>query len=68
MVASNINTCAHCRVEIKADQRWVRKKVYEPVFAEREPQYRRYHAELCNGHELSCWEMHLLQADSRLAA
>lgn len=39
MVASNINTCAHCRVEIKADQRWVRKKVYEPVFAEREPQY-----------------------------
>jgi hypothetical protein len=29
----------------------------------------RYHAELFDGQELSCWERHLLQADSgRLAA
>lgn len=69
MVAGNANTCAHCGAEINADQRWVREKVYAPASAEREPQYRRYHAELFNGHELSCWEMHLLQADSgRLAA
>jgi hypothetical protein len=49
--------------EIETGQRWVREKVYEPALAGREPQYRRYHAELFDGQQLSCWERHLLQAD-----
>jgi hypothetical protein len=69
MVASCTNICAHCATEIEAGQRWVREKVYEPAPAGRESRYRRYHAELFEGQELSCWERHLLQPDSaRLAA
>ena len=69
MDASHANICAHCGAEIEAGQRWVREKVYEPAFAGGEPQYHRYHAELFDGLELSCWERHLLQADrGRLAA
>ena len=69
MVASHANICAHCGAEIETGQRWVREKVYEPALAGRQPQYRRYHAELSDGQELSCWERHLLRADSgRLAA
>jgi len=69
MVASRANICTNCGAEIETGQRWVREKVYEPALAGRQPQYRRYHAELSDGQELSCWERHLLQADSgRLAA
>ena len=70
MVAICINnTCAHCGAQIEEGQRWVREKVYEPALAGREPQYRRFHAELLDGQDLSCWETHLLQRDSgRLAA
>ncbi len=69
MVASCTNICACCSAEIEAGQRWVREKVYEAALAGREPRYRRYHAELFEGQELSCWERHLLQPDSaRLAA
>jgi hypothetical protein len=69
MIASHANTCARCGAEIEAGQRWVRAKVYEPVFAGNEPRYHRYHAEPFDGQELSCWERHLLQADrGRLAA
>jgi hypothetical protein len=69
MVASYTNFCAHCAAEIEAGQRWVREKVYEPALAGPEPRYRRYHAELFEGQELSCWERHLLQLNSaRLAA
>ena len=61
--------CAHCAAEIEVEQRWVREKVYEPALDGREPRYRRYHAELFDGQELSCWERHLLRADrDRLAA
>ena len=69
MVASHANICTHCGAEIETGQRWVREKVYEAALAGRQPQYRRYHAELSDGLELSCWERHLIQADSgRLAA
>ena len=69
MVASHANICTHCGAEIETGQRWVREKVYEPTLAGLEPQYRRYHAEPFGEQELSCWERHLLQADSgRLAA
>jgi NMD protein affecting ribosome stability and mRNA decay len=69
MVVSHVNICTRCGAEIETGQRWVREKVYEPALAGLEPQYRRYHAELFDGQQLSCWERHLLQADSgRLAA
>jgi hypothetical protein len=69
MVASHANICTHCGAEIETGQRWVREKVYEAALAVRQPQYRRYHAELSDGQELSCWERHLIQAGSgRLAA
>ena len=69
MVTSRANLCAHCGEEIETGQRWVREKIYQPAFARREPQYHRYHAELFEGQELSCWERHLLEADSgKLAA
>jgi hypothetical protein len=69
MVSSCTNICAYCSAEIEAGQRWVREKVHEAALAGREPRYRRYHAELFEGQELSCWERHLLQLDSaRLAA
>jgi len=46
-----------------------REKAYERALAGCEPRYHRYHTELFDGHELSCWERHLLQANSgRLAA
>jgi hypothetical protein len=54
---------------VESGQRWVREKVYEPALAGREPRYRRYHAELLYGQELSCWERHLQRTDrDRLAA
>ena len=69
MVATHANICTHCGAEIETGQRWVREKVYEAALAGRQPQYRRYHAEVSDGQELSCWERHLIQADSgRLAA
>ena len=68
MVASRTNLCAHCGEEIETGQRWVREKTYQPAFAMREPQYHRYHAELFEGQELSCWERQLLEADRRKLA
>jgi hypothetical protein len=46
------------------DQRWVREKVYDPAPQnDREPSYRRYHAEVFSGEQLSCWEKHQLQRE-----
>lgn len=68
MIAS-CDICVHCGGEIEAGQRWVREKAYERALAGCEPRYHRYHTELFDGQELSCWERHLLQANSgRLAA
>ena len=57
--------CAYCGWSIKEGQRWVREKIYEPVVAGRDPIYRRYHAELFDGQELSCWEKQLVESESR---
>lgn len=54
--------CACCRSAITAGERWVREKIYEP-FAENTPRYRRYHADLFVGEELSCWEKHEMERD-----
>ncbi len=53
----NAHECAYCRSAIAAGERWVREKIHEP-FAGNAPRYRRYHADLFTGEELSCWEKH----------
>jgi hypothetical protein len=54
--------CAYCRSAIAPGERWVREKIYEP-FALNAPRYRRYHADLFAGEELSCWEKHEMELD-----
>lgn len=56
--------CACCGSPIEAEQRWVREKVYEPAFTGRDPSYRRYHAELFAGQQLSCWEKHQMETQT----
>ncbi len=60
--AFSAHECAHCRSAIAPGERWVREKIYEP-FVENAPRYRRYHADLFAGEELSCWEKHEMQLD-----
>jgi hypothetical protein len=55
--------CAYCGSPIEAEQRWVREKIYEPVLAEGAPNYRRYHVELFDGQELSCWEKYRMETE-----
>ena len=64
MTISNTHECGYCRSSIAFGQRWVREKVYDPVpQTDREPSYRRFHAEVFSGEELSCWERHQLQQE-----
>jgi hypothetical protein len=63
----NAHECTYCRSAITAGERWVREKIYEP-FAGNAPRYRRYHAELFVGEELSCWEKHEMERDLARAA
>jgi len=53
--------CAYCGSQIDPGTRWVREKIYEPALNGREPRYSRYHADLFDGQEVSCWEKHLLE-------
>jgi len=56
--------CAHCRSVIVSGERWVREKIQEPVAAPAcETRYRRYHADLFDGEELSCWERHQMEQE-----
>lgn len=54
--------CAYCRSPIASGERWVREKIYEPI-AVNAPRYRRYHADLFAGDQLSCWEKHELEQE-----
>ena len=63
------NKCAYCGSPIEEGQRWVREKIYEVAFTGRDPRYHRYHAELFEGQELSCWEKHEMEKEvARIAA
>jgi len=63
------NKCAYCGSPIEEGQRWVREKIYEPTLGGRDPRYRRYHAELFEAQELSCWEKHEMEREIvRIAA
>jgi hypothetical protein len=55
--------CAYCRATIASGKRWVREKICEPALVGQGPRYRRYHAELFTGEELSCWEKHQIEQD-----
>jgi hypothetical protein len=59
--------CAYCRSSIAAGQRWVREKIQEP-FATDDPRYHRYHADLFGEEELSCWEKHQMQQQTKKPA
>jgi hypothetical protein len=59
-----LNQCAYCRSPIVSGQRWVREKIYDPAPNGRDPSYRRYHAELSAGQEISCWEKHRMKTEN----
>ena len=61
--------CVYCGSPIEPGERWVRQKIYEPALNGREPRYHRYHADLFDGQEVSCWEKHLVEQEiARMAA
>jgi hypothetical protein len=60
---ANCSTCAYCGAPIGEGERWVREKIYEPAFAGRAPNYQRYHADLFDENELSCWEKHQIEIE-----
>jgi hypothetical protein len=55
--------CAYCRAPIESGQPWVREKIYESTHTAGGPCYRRYHADLFAGAEVSCWEKHQMELD-----
>jgi hypothetical protein len=55
--------CAYCRAPIASGQRWVREKIYESTFVGQDARYRRYHADLFVGEDVSCWEKHLVRQE-----
>jgi hypothetical protein len=61
--------CAQCRGTIASGERWVREKIYEPTLVGQDARYRRYHADLFDGEEVSCWEKHRMELEiARTAA
>ena len=63
MIVGCVNHCAYCGSPISSGQRWVREKIYNSALNGRDPSYRRYHAELFGGQEISCWEKHQMEAE-----
>lgn len=64
MLICGSQECAYCRAPIASGERWVREKIYEPMLVGQDPRYRRYHADLFAGEELSCWEKRQLELGS----
>jgi len=62
-MTNGANECAYCGLPIGDEQKWVREKVYQPTLVGRDPSYRRFHADLFSGQEISCWEKHQLETD-----
>jgi hypothetical protein len=64
MSGHNVNECGYCGCSIADGQRWVREKIFDPAYKNGgEAKYRRYHAEVFSGDQLSCWEKHLMQSE-----
>ena len=69
MFTSSPHECAYCRSPIASGQRWVREKIYESAPNGDGPSYFRYHADLFDGQEASCWERHQMELEIvRMAA
>jgi hypothetical protein len=69
MFIYNPHECAYCRSQIAVGQRWVREKIYESAYTAGGPHYLRYHADLFDGAEVSCWEKHRMELEiARTAA
>jgi hypothetical protein len=61
--------CACCRATIASGERWVREKIYEPTLVGQDARSRRYHADLFDREEVSCWEKHRMELEiARTAA
>jgi hypothetical protein len=63
MIYDYSSKCAYCGSPIEAGQKWVREKIYELAPVHGTPNYHRYHAELFDGQELSCWEKHWMETE-----
>jgi hypothetical protein len=63
MFICSTRDCAYCRSPIGSGERWVREKIYEPTLVGQDARYRRYHADLFTGEELSCWEKHQVEVE-----
>ena len=59
--------CAYCQSTIISGQRWVREKIYEPS-TDKDPHYRRFHADLFVDEGLSCWERHQMELETARGA
>ena len=69
MFISGSQECAYCRAPIASEERWVREKTYESAPNGNGPSYFRYHADLFDGQEASCWEKHQMELEIvRMAA
>ena len=55
--------CSYCGSTIEPGERWVREKIFEPTLNAREPRYHRYHADVSDGQEVSCWEKHIVEKE-----
>lgn len=64
MSVHGVNECGYCGSSISDGQRWVREKIFDPAYKNGgDARYRRYHAELFEVDQLSCWEKHLMQLE-----
>jgi hypothetical protein len=63
MLICSPHQCAYCRSPIASGERWVREKIYEPALNGRDPRYHRYHADLFDRQEVSCWEKHQMEQE-----
>lgn len=64
MSGNNSNECGFCGAFILDGQRWVREKIFDAAHRkDGDVKYRRYHAEVVPGEQLSCWENHLMQLE-----
>jgi len=63
MFISGPQECAYCRAPIASGDRWVREKIYESAPNSNALTYFRYHADLFDGEEISCWEKHQMEVE-----
>jgi hypothetical protein len=63
MIGYEVRFCNYCQHSIVVGQRWVREKIYDPRRTDQDAAYRHFHAEPFEGHEMSCWEIYLMERE-----